>query len=90
LLTRTTGYLFQRVWPDTYHHSKESGKKNARNVSILRPTASSMLRNETTIKVGIKNKRLTAGWDDDYLYCSRAEMSGFLLRERSHFSPREV
>jgi len=26
-----------------------------------------MLRNEKTEKVGVKNKRLTAGWDDDYL-----------------------
>ena len=33
----------------------------------LRRTALSMLRNERTMKVGIKNKRLTAGWDEDYL-----------------------
>lgn len=37
------------------------------NCSILRRTALSMLKNETTAKVGIKNKRLLAGWDDDYL-----------------------
>lgn len=37
------------------------------NLSILRRTALSMLRNERTMKVGIKNKRLTAGWDEDYL-----------------------
>lgn len=37
------------------------------NFSILRRTALSMLKNESTLKVGIKNKRLTAGWDDSYL-----------------------
>lgn len=37
------------------------------NFSILRRTALSMLQNETSLKVGIKNKRLTAGWDDTYL-----------------------
>jgi hypothetical protein len=26
-----------------------------------------MLKNNRTAKVGIKNKRLAAGWDDDYL-----------------------
>ncbi len=37
------------------------------NFSILRRTALSMLKNETSAKVGIKNKRLTAGWDETYL-----------------------
>jgi predicted transposase YbfD/YdcC len=37
------------------------------NFSILRRAALSMLKNECTLKVGIKNKRLTAGWDDTYL-----------------------
>jgi predicted transposase YbfD/YdcC len=37
------------------------------NFSILRRAALSLLKNETTLKVGIKNKRLTAGWDDSYL-----------------------
>jgi predicted transposase YbfD/YdcC len=37
------------------------------NFSILRRAALSLLKNETTAKVGIKNKRLTAGWDEDYL-----------------------
>ena len=37
------------------------------NFSILRRTALSMLKNEPTLKVGIKNKRLNAGWDDSYL-----------------------
>ncbi len=37
------------------------------NFSILRRTALSLLKNETTLKVGIKNKRLAAAWDDAYL-----------------------
>jgi predicted transposase YbfD/YdcC len=37
------------------------------NFSSLRRTALSLLKNESTLKVGIKNKRLTAGWDGNYL-----------------------
>jgi len=37
------------------------------NFSSLRRTALSLLKNESTAKVGIKNKRLSAGWDEDYL-----------------------
>jgi len=37
------------------------------NFSILRRSALSLLKNETSLKVGVKNKRLTAGWDEDYL-----------------------
>jgi len=37
------------------------------NFSSLRRTALSLLKNESTAKVGIKNKRLTAGWDEAYL-----------------------
>ena len=37
------------------------------NFSVLRRTALSMLKNERTLKVGIKNKRLTAAWDETYL-----------------------
>jgi predicted transposase YbfD/YdcC len=37
------------------------------NFSIIRRAALSLLKNEPTAKVGIKNKRLTAGWDESYL-----------------------
>jgi predicted transposase YbfD/YdcC len=37
------------------------------NLSSLRRTALSLLKNESTLKVGVKNKRLTAGWDESYL-----------------------
>lgn len=36
------------------------------NFSSLRRNALSMLKNESSLKVGIKNKRLAAGWDDAY------------------------
>jgi predicted transposase YbfD/YdcC len=37
------------------------------NFSILRRTALAMLKNESTHKIGVKNKRLAAGWDEAYL-----------------------
>jgi predicted transposase YbfD/YdcC len=37
------------------------------NFSILRRTALSLLKNNHAKKLGVKNKRLSAGWNDDYL-----------------------
>jgi predicted transposase YbfD/YdcC len=37
------------------------------NFSSLRRMALSMLKNDRTLKVGVKNKRLAAGWNADYL-----------------------
>lgn len=37
------------------------------NFSSLRRTALSLLKNDRTKKVGVKNKRLAAGWNQDYL-----------------------
>ena len=34
------------------------------NFSILRRTALSLLKNKHDLKVGMKNKRLAAGWND--------------------------
>jgi predicted transposase YbfD/YdcC len=39
----------------------------AENFSILRRIALNLLKNEESAKVGIKNKRLKAGWDNKYL-----------------------
>ena len=43
---------------------KENG---AENLARLRHIALNLLKQDTTKKMGIKNKRLTAGWDMDYL-----------------------
>ena len=37
------------------------------NFSLLRRQALSLLKNEKTSKVGVKNKRLSAAWNEDYL-----------------------
>jgi predicted transposase YbfD/YdcC len=43
-------------------------KNNAdANFSTLRRTAISLLKNSKSQKVGVKNKRLVAAWDEDYL-----------------------
>jgi predicted transposase YbfD/YdcC len=43
-------------------------KDNApENFALLRHIALNMLKQERTSKTGVKNKRLKAGWDDDYL-----------------------
>jgi predicted transposase YbfD/YdcC len=39
----------------------------AKNLSILRRIALNLLKQEKTAKVGIKAKRLMAGWDQAYL-----------------------
>jgi predicted transposase YbfD/YdcC len=40
----------------------------AANLAMLRRIALSLLKNETGSKVGIKNRRLTAAWNTDYLH----------------------
>ena len=37
------------------------------NFAVVRRMALSLLKNEKGQKVGVKTKRLTAGWNDDYL-----------------------
>jgi predicted transposase YbfD/YdcC len=37
------------------------------NLSVLRRAALGLLKNEATSKVGVKNRRLRAGWDEMYL-----------------------
>jgi len=39
----------------------------AQNFSVLNRIALNLLQQDTTTKLGIKGKRLTAGWDSDYL-----------------------
>jgi hypothetical protein len=38
----------------------------AENLSILRRIVLNLVRQEKTCKLGVKNKRLCAGWVDDY------------------------
>ena len=37
------------------------------NINTLRQIGHNLLKNETTLKVGIRGKRLNAGWDEGYL-----------------------
>ena len=39
----------------------------AENMGILNKIALNLLKKEKTAKVGIKNKRLMSGWDENYL-----------------------
>ena len=39
----------------------------AENLAMLRHVALNLLKNEPTANVGVKNKRLKAGWSEDYL-----------------------
>ncbi|MFT5725775.1 MAG: putative transposase YbfD/YdcC [Bacteroidia bacterium] len=40
---------------------------SARNFATLNKIALNLLKNETSLKVGVKGRRLKAGWDDNYL-----------------------
>ena len=40
---------------------------SAANMTVIRHIALNLVKSEKTVKVGVKNKRLKAGWDEDYL-----------------------
>lgn len=39
----------------------------AENLAVVRQIALNLLKQEQTVKIGVHNKRLRAGWDNDYL-----------------------
>ena len=39
----------------------------AENVALINKIALNLLKNENSIRLGVKNKRLKAGWDNDYM-----------------------
>ena len=47
--------------------SRARAGASAANLVVLRHIALNLLKQERTAKVGIKNKRLKAGWDERYL-----------------------
>ena len=51
---------------DEDHNRTRWGNGQA-NLVVLRQMALTLLRKEKSLKVGIKIKRLRAGWDNDYL-----------------------
>ena len=48
-------------------HSRARWGNGQANLVVLRQMALMLLRREKSLKVGIKTKRLRAGWDHDYL-----------------------
>ena len=40
---------------------------SAHNLAILQTIGLNLLKQEKSKKIGVKNRRLSAGWDDDYL-----------------------
>ena len=47
--------------------SRVRDRQAANNLAVLRHIALGLLKKDTTIKRGIKTKRLVAGWNEDYL-----------------------
>jgi hypothetical protein len=47
--------------------SRVRKNNGAQNLATLRHIALNLLKQETTAKIGIKNKRLKVGWSEQYL-----------------------
>ena len=46
---------------------RQRDRNGIENLALLNRLAVSLLRQDKTIKAGVKGKRKAAGWDDDYL-----------------------
>ena len=46
---------------------RQRDRNGIENLALLNRLAVSMLRQDKTVKAGVKCKRKTAGWNDDYL-----------------------
>jgi predicted transposase YbfD/YdcC len=46
---------------------RQRDRKGIENLALLNRRAVSLLRQDKTVKAGVKGKRKTAGWDNDYL-----------------------
>ena len=53
----------------TFREDQSRIRKNhsPRNMATLRQISHNLLKQETSLKVGIQGKRLQAGWREDYL-----------------------
>ena len=47
--------------------SRKRQENSAQNYSVILKIALNLLKNDKTVKQGVKGKRLKAGWDNDYL-----------------------
>lgn len=48
-------------------HAQNNSGHSAENLSILRRISLNLLKMDKTLKIGVKGKRLNAGWDEAYL-----------------------
>ena len=52
---------------------------SAANMAVLRHIALNLIKSDKITKIGVKNRRLKAGWDDDYLL--QLVLGGMLLAD---------
>jgi hypothetical protein len=51
----------------TEDYNRLRSGNGAENFALMNKVALNLLKNEKSIRLGVKNKRLKAGWDDDYM-----------------------
>jgi len=58
-------WVLDQAFDEDAHRARVGN--SAANMAIVRHIALNLIKNEKTSKVGVKTKRLKAGWDEDYL-----------------------